>query len=876
MRALPALLVATLLAAAPSARAQTALEPVAPGAEGRRAFDDLAAFYAEKGKKPDVGRAIDALGAKDEAKRRAAAAYVEALLAQSLADERNGRAPWRRLPFWGGGSESDAREIRKEIAAAVGERAAGEGALGPALWLVREDPLAADEVAGMKALRRVPGPRALEAIGALLAGPAPNAAVLVGAIEEAAARGAKDLAPRVRPLCNHYRAAVRAAARAAAPALGIGELPELRPEDALAPLEPRLRAIAAMVATDVPAGAPWKRFRVKAKDGEGERSFSGFLLGEADGKLRVLDLFADEISLARDEAEVGERAFAEDAELLLAARKESAAGETPFAGMGVLSRRGGLTGQFEPRFLSLPEALLAAWSLGRGDRETAAAVILPRMDAMDDDRWLGEAARDLLGHRYHQDMLEAFSERDYPRALALARHLASPAFDGYGYQERAKELARELARRGDDFRGFRLPTPEEWTKLRATLGRADEVRYLAERLRLLNCRQWGQPGGVSYEAPQTAEPAGATGTALAVVNPYTELRAMKLAVADLPALVPFLGDESFMPTFSYWRDFHPARTLHQANWAVAEIVNEAAHRDLAALETFSRLDAEGKRAHIERILAWCRKNAAKTRADLILGTMRTTGEWREFEVAAGEAVRDRIDGALPVLVSRSADFAKERPQIARLAYALDADAAAEPARRWLRESGDATRFWAALILLAHGDRARVEGLAELRAALEADASCELYPLAIDPLLATKNEEALRLADGILAVEAFGRSWNRGPVLERLVLAGREAALRYTARALGSDADAGTTSGEWKGERVERRVEEGDRAAEIVAGWRGGGFAFEPLAPEGERRARRAELSRWLGEEFARIRAGTPTMKAPPAPIGEGVWRLDAP
>ena len=89
------------------------------------------------------------------------------------------------------------------------------------------------------------------------------------------------------------------------------------------------------------------------------------------------------------------------------------------------------------------------------------------------------------------------------------------------------------------------------------------------------------------------------------------LKKLSLSVAELSLLVPFLADDSFMPTFGFWRDFHPSRTLHRVNWSVAAIVNEIAGHDLANLKIYDRLDETGKRAHLDRILEWCGARASK-------------------------------------------------------------------------------------------------------------------------------------------------------------------------------------------------------------------------------------------------------------------------
>ena len=67
---------------------------------------------------------------------------------QSAADESNGRAVWRRLPFWGGGSQSQARDFREKLAKALAESAAGEEALPAVQWLLDEERQPGNQIAG--------------------------------------------------------------------------------------------------------------------------------------------------------------------------------------------------------------------------------------------------------------------------------------------------------------------------------------------------------------------------------------------------------------------------------------------------------------------------------------------------------------------------------------------------------------------------------------------------------------------------------------------------------------------------------------------------------------------------------------------------------
>ena len=130
---LPRLLAVVFVALA--AQAGEAAKPVAEGAEGKRAFDDLAAYYGNHQAPPPYKQALADLTSSDAAKAKSAGAYLLALFRQLFADESNGRAPWQRTPFFGGGSVCDAREFRRALAEAFGKEAQGEAALDAVLWL---------------------------------------------------------------------------------------------------------------------------------------------------------------------------------------------------------------------------------------------------------------------------------------------------------------------------------------------------------------------------------------------------------------------------------------------------------------------------------------------------------------------------------------------------------------------------------------------------------------------------------------------------------------------------------------------------------------------------------------------------------------------
>ena len=877
-----------LIAAAIPAFAEE-LKPVTDGTEGRRAFDELTMYYSNPKNTPVYENELDDLHSPDPAKRTSAGKYLLALLKQSKADESNGRVEWTSTPFWGGGSESVARNFRETLANKFGENASKAESLEAALWLINEDFLAPSEVAGVQVICRIESDGVTNIFRRLLE-PHPNEQVANAVIKEVRARGLKELAPEITRLCTHYRSSLREAARTSALILGIQQIPEFKADAAFtAGLDALIRTINAQVWPELKKDAKFMHFTVTTppynkNDKPHVAEFSGWILSEDKYTLHVLDFFGAEETLQKDQTKSVARSFADEAQSLLAIRNKTKdkheIGES-------LSRQGGLTGQFEADSISAPEALVATWSYMRGDKASAAAILFPRIDAAPDDRWIGYIVRDLMGHIHHQKMLYQFSQnRDYAATRALAQHLSKEIFNDYQYQKRAKELEAQLARRMDDFRTFVLPEANAWDDMKKKMNREDQIRFLAEHLRLLNCIQTSQPGGVSYRDPQTGgrmrhdkeQPQE-------VINPFNELEMMKLQVADLPALIPFLADENYMPTYSYWRDFHPSRTLHQVNWAVGALVNDTAKRDLAELQKYFNLDAAGKKAHIEKILVWCRANTGLTRAQLLLDTMKTAKNWREFRSAATEAAQDRLRGTLDILLQRMQEFSEQTSDIASLCFKLGDPAAAAQARRWLKDAipagdqknRDAVRFWATLILLGYGDKEHLEGLSELSAILEKDDGSYWYPRAIETLLSSGKEELLKLSSGILKKEHFEAGYGGAPIVHRLLLAGRKECLNYLVAGLANSKSAGTSSGIWNGQDVERKITAADETAGLLAALHADKFEYHELAPDDQRTKEREDLEIWLKEQFALITSGKPHgIKEKVEKLSFDEWRIDAP
>jgi hypothetical protein len=231
-------------------------------------------------------------------------------------------------------------------------------------------------------------------------------------------------------------------------------------------------------------------------------------------------------------------------------------------------------------------------------------------------------------------MLAAFADdRDYDEALRVARHITERQGQTRFHAEAAR-LLDELPRRRDDYKDFRLPTPQEWAAEKGRLTRAEQIDYLCRRLRLLNCYQRAQPGGIGYTDRQYAEPSSAGGERTEVINPYVELLGHKaeyddeatadglgLTGADVRLLAEYLRDDWYMPSVSYWRDFHPQRELHRTREVVAYLINKAARSRLLDRRKLDDMTAEELGEEVGQLKRWgpFRSVTGKIRLLLSLG-----------------------------------------------------------------------------------------------------------------------------------------------------------------------------------------------------------------------------------------------------------------
>lgn len=682
---------------------------------------ELKAYY-EENKPPPWQAAVARLASPEPVLATRAADYLGSLLESAFQDERSGKAPWRATPWWGSSGENPARNLRESIVEALGERPPSPAGIAVLRWYFDREKAADFQSKAVDAVLKAEGRDADALLIGLASKPHPNSEVVVKALRRAADRRLPLRRETLASLELHHRSSIRAAAKTAREALGHPAPPPFDPAAAVQaePLRTLLRDLSSLVLDPAPPGADFVQVLFKSHpEAERDSSSRGWRLKDEEGKISLFTPFGwRERFDPAEGARVVPVRIEDEVRRVAALRK---AGDPEHE----LSERGGLSGQFGGRAASLYEILLGQWLHASKRFDLAATILLPAIDTLYLDEHFLERTRHRLGWILGCRMLVAFAgDRDYDRALRLAVILKEryPETQFHGV---AEELSKELPRRREDFEELKLPVPKEWAELKRTLPREEQIRYLCDRLRLLNCFQWGQPGGVGFTDTQYAEPCGLARDAswglrrgkTEVINPFVELwgtverddrhSGLALKVADIPALVPHLKEDWHTLAVEFWRDFHPSRTLQSTRPILERIINELARREICDPE----IREHGLEKGMERIAAWAKENAHKAETELLLAAVEKAvtvrNGWYVVSRRARELVELRERKALPLL-RRFLDHKDNNPsevaEILSLCRRLDVASVKDLAERHQGAQDLGIRLQAGLILLKTGER----------------------------------------------------------------------------------------------------------------------------------------------------------------------------
>ena len=747
-----------------------------------------------KGNNPPWEKALVGLASGTEDQRHKQARYLRELLDQALKDELSETAPWFITPYWGSNGENPARELRKHIAEKL-ENGDGVPAAMPLYqWFLESEKLSELQPKALKSLLKVNTKEAQQLILSLAEGPHSNSVVVQMALDEIAKRKLEIPQDTLSRLCQHYRLSIRTAARNAAKTLGRPDPPPFDAEAAV-----RSKAVAKLMADlsefvlePAPDNAPFVLVAIHQPKVEPEEDTQvrGWLLKETPVGYVVQTPFGTTSTIAKRHDDARWPLTSKMSRLDISKEVERVAkirssGNKNFD----LSERDGLTGQFQGHDASLYEVLLAHWLYKTKQYKLAAQVLLPALDTLYLDQHLLDLTRHGLGQVYGYRMLVAFAgNRDYDQTLKMA-DLISEHFKDTALYQYALDLREEIPKRRDDFKTLKLPTPKEWEDLKRTLNRQQQIQFLCDRVRLLNCFQDGQPGGTDLDDKQYAEPCGMADNAswggrggkTKVINPRTALKKLKPTIAEVPIVAGYMREDWHIPTVTFWRDFHPSRTLFRTGPIFRDIVNDACVEEVCNPREAEWQTPQGRQRIVSHVVEWANKHKNDNQIDLHMRLLQrgleTNGPWQKCSWHAQELVTAKQTQAAP-LILKCLKFG-DQMEIMDLLMKLDVATAHKAALEVLSEKSVRVRIKASIICLQNGSAA--EGIKTLDAVFMENRKWEddffgeetrELPQAVEALLKQGSPEARSVAAKVLRRDILKRCSDRGEVL-RLLSQARE-------------------------------------------------------------------------------------------------------
>jgi hypothetical protein len=432
-----------LLATTPS-RADEALRPRVAEALNRyyqerlgRPFIVTDATSKVKVSPPPWEVPIKQLSSPKPEDRRKAADYLCELVSLAGEHERSKTAPSRATPYWGGGAEVPARDLREAVADELAKAGPLPDALPVLQWYLENEEVDSFLEPVMAALAKLDGKDADPLRARLASQPHDNSVVVSEAINQLAAH--KGLLPpdMLLSLCQHHRASIRKAACALYKQQSGKAAPPFDPEQAMrSPSVRKLLAdIGAMIIDGSAVDAPWivATFTTYNNKKQEKQKFDqvGWLVKQDGDKMEIFTPFGwrETVRKAAELTRDNKREnwwtcsiAAGNIETEVARVEKVRAADAPEF---ELSERGALTGQFQGRGAGLYELILAQRLHAAGHDALAARVLFPALETLYRDGHAITIIRNELGKNYGYQMLVAFAgDRDYERTEKLAKTLA--------------------------------------------------------------------------------------------------------------------------------------------------------------------------------------------------------------------------------------------------------------------------------------------------------------------------------------------------------------------------------------------------------------------------------------------------------------------
>jgi len=425
-------------------------------------------------------------------------------------------------------------------------------------------------------------------------------------------------------------------------------------------------------------------------------------------------------------------------------------------------------------------------------------------------------------------MLEAFvGDRDYSRALTLTRTV--PA--GSEFRDEADVLERELPKRMNDFKTLKLPTPGEWATIQNRLSREEKIRYLCDRLRLMNYfndDKWG----TTVEQEQFAEPRhmncgsiprgrGQPGCELGsgkteTINPLMILddaaigrgshtSTFDLTLDDIPLLTEYMEKDWAVLGLNYWH-------LDRTSGLLGLIVYQLSDEFFSYFALFDHMPDAKKRESIRNVRDWALASHGLSKAERLARRVKEVKSWSEISWLDDDIAASKRADLVPYLFKMVDRLIAERNQPDQFDYqsslanwvlgvceSLDVRMTAEKTRGFLDDGNPGLRLMAGRLEYLYGDKEK--GARALCSALQGASWSNFYitgansPLAM--LLKDKEPCAIASIQPVLQKDYFKLSTrsDQAEFLKMIRDVGRSEGYRWL---LASLADSTPTSS-WSGD-----------------------------------------------------------------------------
>jgi hypothetical protein len=370
----------------------------------------------------------------------------------------------------------------------------------------------------------------------------------------------------------------------------------------------------------------------------------------------------------------------------------------------------------------VPYLMVSSWCYERGNQKQARQFINNLNELGRDSSYLVYS----FGNMYYNRLVSQYcggQKEDLDTIIALAKVFKNPMLKKYKYTKDALKLLNQLETEGKEIFDIKLPTAKAWDSLQSVFNRTEQIQFLLQGMRILHCEQEGQPIDMNIFYQQAAPYkismehdsfynytySEKIFKQNAVINPMQELFKMKLKIKELKQIVPYLADTTFIPTFSYWRNFSSDRTLFHYYWLIDDIIFETTNQHFIDRRRFDTLSTQQRQPLIDSIQFWCKAHELESETQLIKDVLTHSKHACEIDCAIEKISARQLSIFVPHLIKiyndstvNGSGFYNIKNYMPHLIFDLNDGNYVEDIKVWLDKSQDKnTKIWSALHLIKY-------------------------------------------------------------------------------------------------------------------------------------------------------------------------------